>query len=96
MTHLAGASGKDAAKPAVKIRINPHFFNSLDYYERKHHGLVGLISLRIAMMIGCTMRLFLWLAASLVPRKHTIALQKARLHAWLIWRQLTTAPPSLH
>ena len=48
VTHLGGASG--AAEKAV---INKHFFNSLDMYQRKHHGIVGLISLRCAMAIGC-------------------------------------------
>lgn len=96
VTHLAGASATGSeSKPAPVARINPIFFNSLDYYERKHHGLIGLLSLRLAMIIGCLMRFGAWIAASLIPSRRTIALQKTRLHAWLIWRQLTTSPPVL-
>jgi GT2 family glycosyltransferase len=83
--HLGGASG--AKEP---VRINHHFFQSLDYYELKHHGLAGLISLRLAMGVGCSLRLCLWwIAFAFVPRKREIARQKARLHAWLAGRQLS-------
>jgi GT2 family glycosyltransferase len=82
--HIAGASG--AAEPA---RISKHFFNSLDYYEWKHHGVPGLIGLRTAMITGSLMRLALWLLALLVPGKRRAAGAKAKLHAWLLWRQST-------
>jgi GT2 family glycosyltransferase len=95
VTHLAGASATGDSKPAPQARINPVFFNSLDYYERKHHGIAGLLSLRVAMILGCSMRFCLWLAAGLIPSRRTAAAQKRRLHAWLVWRQLTTAPPRL-
>jgi len=84
VVHLAGASG--AAEPA---RISKHFFNSLDYYEWKHHGVLGLIALRAAMIAGSLMRLVLWLLAMLAPNKRHAAKSKARLHAWLLWRQST-------
>ena len=51
--HLGGASGVDE-----KPRINRHFFQSLDYYERKHHGIGGLIVLRVAMVVGRLLRGF--------------------------------------
>lgn len=95
VTHLAGASATGDSKPAPEARINPVFFNSLDYYERKHHGILGLLSLRLAMILGCSIRFCLWLAAGLIPSRRAGAAQKRRLHAWLVWRQLTTAPPQL-
>lgn len=85
VTHLGGASGA-----AERVRINQHFFNSLDYYEWKHHGLVGLVSLRLAMAVGCSMRLALWLGAwATRPGRRSLAKAKARLHGWLVVRQLT-------
>jgi len=85
VVHLAGASG------SRKSNINPAFFDSLDYYERKHHGTLGLLSLRLAMVIGCTLRFFAWLGAFLcMPAKRALAREKLRLHRWLVWRQLTT------
>lgn len=82
VTHLGGASG--SAGP------NPHFFESLDRYEYKHHGATGLISLRTAMTIGCSARLVLWLLMLILrPAKCELAMAKARLCAWLIKRQLT-------
>src|SRR5579871_1826073 len=85
VTHLGGASG--AGEPA---RINRHFFESLDYYEWKHHGLPGLISLRIAMAIGCSMRLILWIMVMLAfPKRRARAYSKSRLHSWLFVRQAT-------
>ena len=76
VTHLGGASG---AKEAA--RVNRHFFESLDYYERKHHGLAGLIAFRLAMAVGCGLRTILWTAASLLPGRRAVALAKARKHS---------------
>ncbi|MBV9848927.1 MAG: glycosyltransferase family 2 protein [Armatimonadetes bacterium] len=85
VTHLGGASGATEA-----ARINRHFFDSLDYYEWKHHGLAGLISLRLAMTIGCFLRSILWtLVLVAVPRRRPLARSKARLQAWLTVRQAT-------
>jgi GT2 family glycosyltransferase len=85
VTHLGGASG--AADPA---RINRHFFESLDYYQVKHHGIPGLLALRGAMVVGCAVRGALWALAFLArPARRDLARRKLRLHAWLVWRQLT-------
>ncbi|HSI32434.1 MAG TPA: glycosyltransferase family 2 protein [Tepidisphaeraceae bacterium] len=87
VTHLGGASGaRDKAK------VNRHFFDSLDRYERKHHGRLGLIALRAAMVLGCSVRGLGWGAVSLLAprrerRQHARA--KARMHGWLFVRQLT-------
>jgi hypothetical protein len=84
VTHLGGASGT-----AEKPRVNRNFFESLDYYELKHHGLPGLISLRIAMIIGCSLRAAAWLVCTLFPAHRQTALAKLKLRLWLIWRQAT-------
>jgi len=85
VTHLGGASG--AAEAA---KISAHFFDSLDYYTRKHHGPLGLVSLRLAMVAGAALRTFAWAAvALLLPRRRPAARAKTRLSAWLLVRQAT-------
>lgn len=85
VTHLGGASGA-----SEKARINRHFFDGLDRYERKHHGMAGLISLRCAMTIGCGLRAVLWAITWLLrPQRRAVASSKARLHSWLVLRQAT-------
>ena len=85
VTHHGGGSGASEA-----AQISQHFFNSLDYYEWKHHGVAGLISLRTAMIVGSSIRLILWLLVLLVrPGRRIGAASKARLHSWLLWRQAT-------
>ena len=85
VTHLGGASGA-----SERVRVNGNFFDSLDRYERKHHGLAGLISLRGAMVIGCGLRAALWAITWLVrPQRRAQAASKARLHSWLFLRQAT-------
>ena len=88
--HLAGGSGAQD-----KARINQHFFNSLDYYVRKHHGLPGLISFRLAMTIGSFARAIWWSCRSLPPRQHPRAFAKALLYFWLVLRQATRPAPSV-
>jgi N-acetylglucosaminyl-diphospho-decaprenol L-rhamnosyltransferase len=82
VTHLGGASG---AKEEARVRR--HFFESLDHYERKHHGLFGLIVFRMAMVTGCAMRSILWAAISILPPRREQALAKARKHSQLCLRQ---------
>jgi GT2 family glycosyltransferase len=85
VTHLGGASGA-----SERARINRNFFDSLDRYERKHHGLAGLISLRCAMIVGCGLRAVLWAMTWLLrPQRRAVAGSKARLHSWLFLRQAT-------
>jgi len=86
VTHLGGASGA-----SEQAKINAHFFNSLDYYTRKHHGLLGLISLRLAMIVGSALRTLLWALIALIrPRQRIAARAKTRLQAWLFLRQTTS------
>lgn len=85
VTHLGGASGA-----AEKARVNRSFFESLDHYERKHHGAAGLVSLRLAMAVGCGLRAVGWAGAmALLPRRRAVARSKAALQGWLFVRQLT-------
>lgn len=85
VTHLGGASGKDET-----ARVNAHFFESLDYYERKHHGPIGLVSLRTAMTIGCLARAAIWgIVMVIIPARRKVAYSKSRLHSRLFIRQAT-------
>jgi len=80
--HLGGASGAKEEE-----RISRHFFESLDYYERKHHGLAGLIAFRLAMTVGCGLRTLAWTAAAILPNRRSQALAKVRKHSRLCLRQ---------
>jgi len=87
VVHLGGASGADQ-----KAEINRYFFDSLDQYLHKHHGVLGLISLRCAMTIGCALRAGLWALVSLLPHKRTQSLISMRRHLALLKRQTTHWP----
>jgi GT2 family glycosyltransferase len=83
--HLGGASGL-----SERPRISRHFFDSLDRYEKKHHGFLGFVSLRAAMTIGSLLRLVLWTAVlAFIPARRAVAAGKVRLMSWLLWRQTT-------
>jgi GT2 family glycosyltransferase len=85
VTHLGGASG---AKE--KARVNRHFFESLDRYERKHHGLAGLVLMRLAMAIGCGVRAALWSGLAVArPARRSTAWSKGKMHLCLVGRQLS-------
>jgi GT2 family glycosyltransferase len=85
VTHLGGASGREH-----KARINRVFFDSLDRYTYKHHGVSGLMSMRLAMAIGCTLRLVGWMGMwCTASGRRALAATKVKLLAWLAWRQLT-------
>ncbi len=86
VTHLGGASGN-----AERPKINRIFFQSLDYYEKKHHGLLGLIALRLAMILGCSMRFFAWLSRADFPpwKPREACRRKVKLLSWLVFRQST-------
>lgn len=88
VVHFGGASGA-----AEKARINRHFFDSLDRYEHKHHGMAGLVSLRLAMLVGSALRVLLWLCVLVfMPKRRAAARAKARLLSWLCVRQATHWP----
>ena len=86
VTHLGGASGA-----SEKARINGHFFESMERYLWKHYGAAGLLSLKLSMLVGCSLRLLLWAGvAATLPRRRALACSKVRLMAWLCLRQATT------
>ncbi|HZK82787.1 MAG TPA: glycosyltransferase family 2 protein [Humisphaera sp.] len=86
--HLGGGSVAGADSPA-----NEHFFQSLDRYELKHHGVIGWISLRLAMVVGSTMRAILWAATGACrPSRRRLAWTKAAFHCRLALRQATEIP----
>jgi GT2 family glycosyltransferase len=83
VTHLGGASGADD-----KPKINKYFFDSGDYYYRKHHGVLGMYSARTAVTVGGVLRLPLWGIMWLVmPKRRAKLAAKIRLRAWLIRRR---------
>jgi GT2 family glycosyltransferase len=85
VTHFGGASGA-----SEKAKVNRHFFESLDRYERKHHGLMGLVSLRLAMSVGCFVRTVVWsLIPIALPKWRAVAYAKRRMYSWLFVRQMT-------
>lgn len=84
VTHLGGASGA-----SDRAGINAYFFTSLDLYQSKHYGLMGLICFRGAMVVGALLRLPGWAVAYAVrPRCRAKAAGRMRRYAWLIYRQL--------
>lgn len=89
VVHLGGASGKKEPD-----RINGYFFESLDRYEMKHHGMAGFVLARAAMLVGCSLRLVAWTLAGFLPGRAELARAKARKHAALLWRQMHEPPPA--
>ena len=86
VVHLAGASGEAEKSP----KRNGYFYESLDYYYLKHYGILGLVSFRLAMMVGCFLRMILWgIVIVCVPKRREMAVSKARLYSWLVVRQST-------
>ena len=84
VNHLGGASGADD-----KPKINKYFFESGDYYYRKHHGVAGMLSARAAVTVGGLLRLPLWgLMWLALPKRRAKLAAKIRLRAWLIRRKI--------
>lgn len=88
VTHLGGVSGRDK-----KSVIKRQFFESLDRYVYKHHSTSGLVAMRLAMIVGCTLRICGWCSIWVFwRRRRDVAATKVRLMIWLAWRQLTRWP----
>jgi GT2 family glycosyltransferase len=82
--HWAGSSGL-SNNPAVREM----FFTSLDRYMKKHFGPLGLLSLRGAMIVGCSVRAVGWAVLSLWNGR---ARKRFADHAWLVRRQVMRWP----
>ena len=84
--------GRGSAKAGDGV-VDGHFFQSLDRYQLKHHGWAGLVSLRMAMIVGCSARALAWSLVGVVrPGRGQVAWNKARFHCRLAWRQATVIP----
>lgn len=79
VTHLGGGSGL-----AEREAVREHFFEGVDRYFWKHHGKIGVVSLRCAMIIGAVLR---WIREAAKPMGHT------SLPAWILHRQMTREFP---
>ncbi len=80
VTHLGGASGAGSTRTSVE------FFRSQERYTRKHHGALGLLSARAALLLGQFTRLpFFSLRVLLTPRNER-ARAKLKLARWLVRR----------
>lgn len=82
VTHLGGASG---GTELLCARTRVAFFESLDIFERKNFGLLGAVSVRVAMLTGSLLRICAWACTGVLFRsKHSMALSKVSHYAWLI------------
>lgn len=82
VTHLGGASG---GTESLNSKTRIAFFESLNYFEHKNFGLLGAFSVRIAMLIGSSIRLCLWTVTGLVFRsRQSMAFSKVSHYFWLI------------
>ena len=79
----------NASAVKSEIRVSPYFFSSLDLYALKHHGVGGLLSVRLAMVAGNAARLLAHFGLGLVPSRRGKSRQKLKFHARLLWRQAT-------
>ena len=87
VTHLGGASG---GTESLSSRTRTSFFDSLDYFEHKNFGILGLMSVRAAMLVGSLLRLSAWSFMGLIYRTNrTIAGAKVQHYLWLIRYILT-------
>jgi len=86
VTHLAGAS-----TPADKsLKRNNFFYRGLDYYHWKYYGYLGLVSYRLATIVGSGLRIALWGVVMIcMTERRALALSKVKLYCWLVVRQLT-------
>ena len=81
VTHVGGGSGVGAGA-AVRER----FFEGVDRYFWKHHGKLGVVSLRCATALGAALR---WGRELLKPGGLPC------VPAWILRRQMTRALPWL-
>lgn len=80
VTHLGGASG------AGNARVSVEFFRSQEHYTRKHHGALGLLSSRLALLLGQLARLPFFSLRVLFQPRNPHALAKLKLARWLVRR----------
>lgn len=87
VTHYGGKSGKHEPK-----QVNEMFLASFEKYQLKHYGPIGLWAVRAAMLVGCCIRLPMWLVAMFFPSKRGRALIQAERRIRVVLRQLSGRP----
>lgn len=80
VTHLGGASGIGNTRVAVE------FFRSQERYTRKHHGVLGLLASRAALLSGQFARLPFFSLRVLLNPRNARARDKLKLARWLVRR----------
>jgi GT2 family glycosyltransferase len=85
VTHIGGASGAGATN------VKAAFFDSYDIYLRKHHGVVGVITARIAMIYGLLIRLPPAYVLSIVRPKNQKSKAKLKKMLALLKRHALTS-----
>lgn len=85
VVHFGGATGQSAPE-----RVSGYFFESLDKFVLKHHGSVGAIATRAAMLLGSSARAFFWAVRSVTSLNSGYAAGKMRAHLMLAKRQALT------
>ena len=84
VVHAAGTS----SEAGINTQRNYYFYRGLDYYYWKHYGVLGLVSFRLATVVGSFLRLIGWaLVTVCIPKLRESALLKFRLYLWLFFRE---------
>ena len=83
VTHLGGASSANA-----KPKISQMSLDSQNYFIRKHHGTIGLLSFRLANIVGATARIVFWTLIRIVkPGRQEQAIGKIALYKYIAYQQ---------
>ncbi len=88
VVHFGGASGKGEPTRINHISLRAWIATRCSITDER------FLLTRAAMLVGCSLRALLWSALALVPARRPRALQKARLHAALVRRQISTPAPA--
>jgi GT2 family glycosyltransferase len=83
VTHLGGESGLSAKEWTRSL-----FFDGLDRYLKKHHGVGGIVASRAAMVVGGLLRWPIFIALALRGSGRGKFKERAAQTRWMIRRQL--------
>jgi GT2 family glycosyltransferase len=70
--HLGGASAH------TRSNRSGQFFAGRDRYIRKHHGIVGFISMRLAQITACSINLTVASFRLVMPKRRSVAFQQVK------------------
>ena len=82
--HVGGGSGVGAS-----LGTKEYFYEGVDRYFRKYHGITGVLLLRAAMVVGVLLR---WMAWKLGAGEG-VSRERVASWRWLLTRQLTRGMP---